>query len=250
VAGGEQSRLRAALEHLLRRRLPWKAEEKAGVLDLLYHICVAAGIDEGRCADIRYSYKEAMAVKPGPGAASRVTAAFKLREAMEKVNEVLGRFELRGRCLVEKGVGVEDPSICEGDLDSGLLVIGSRMQFFVDGRVRGAVARAGGVCSVAVGESSAWAPWVLDELKAGRLGLLNYDEDGAVILVPCGLGDVPRLAGRAAEMRYREIYEEIYSMCKAFGDDRAESEALSKAEKLELDSCLELLGALEGGGGS
>ena len=247
MAGREPSRLRAALEHLLKRRLPWKAGEESDVPNLLYHVCIAAGISEDECADIMVDYKEAMATKPGPDALSRVAAAFKLREVMKGVNEVLGRFELRGRCLVEKGVRVDDPSICEGDLDSGLVIIGSRMQFFVDGRVRGAVARAGGVCAVAVGESDAWKTWVLDGLKAGAPGLLDYDGGGAIILVPCGLGDLPRLAERAAEV---SDYGEVYESCKVESDggwetpEEADAELI--AEQEELEGCLRALKELEG----
>jgi hypothetical protein len=161
---------------------------------------------------------------------------------MEKVDEVLGRFELRGRCLVEKGVRVDDPSICEGDPGRGLLVVGSRMQFFVDRWVRGVGARAGGMCAVAVGESSAWAPWVLGRLETGEPGLLEYNATGAVLLAPCGLGDLPRLAERAAEVG---DYENIYDSCKA-GWGGEEEDVVVKAEQGELEDCLRALRELEG----
>jgi hypothetical protein len=246
VAGRKPSRLRAALEHLLGRSPPWEAGWEAGVPDLLYHVCLAAGIHEDRCADIMREYKEAMAFEPGPDALSRVTAAFKLRTVMEKVNEVLDRFELRGRCLVEKGVGVKDPSVCEGDLDGGLLIVGSGMQFLVDGEVRTAVARMGDLCAVALGRGEV-GYWALDELKAGRAGLLGHDGSYAVISVRgCRVEDMPRLAERAAKVPYREIFKR----CEAFGDEAAEGKALSKAEEREIDECLKLLGELERGGGS
>jgi len=221
------SKLRRALGALLGAEPAGDAEP--GALNLLYAACVASSLGEEECDRIYWR--------------SYWRSGEELREA---AREVLGRFELRGRCLVERGVGVEDPAVCEGGADGGLLIVGSRMQFFVDGEARTTVARAGDLCAVAIdrGELDDWA---LRELKAGRTGLLKHDGVAALISVRgCRVEDMPRLAERAAKMPYREIFES----CVAFGDERAESEALSKAEELELNSCLELLGVLERGGGS
>jgi hypothetical protein len=200
-----------------------------GALNLLYTACISSSLDKEECDRIYWrSYW-------GSG-----------EELREAAREVLGRFELRGRCLVEKGASVEDPSVCEGSVDGGLLIVGSRMQFFVDGKVRKTVARVGDLCAVAVGGGEL-DDWALDELKAGRTGLLKHDGAAAMISVKgCRVEDMPMLAERAAKTPYREIFKG----CEVFGEEEAESEALSKAEELELDSCLGLLGALERGGGS
>jgi hypothetical protein len=227
VGGREPFKLRRALGALLGTEPARGAEP--GALDLLYAACISSGLGEDECDRIYWR--------------SYWRSGEELREA---AGEVLDRFELRGRCLVEKGVGVEDPSVCEGSLDGGLLIVGSRMQFFVDGEMRNAVARVGDLCAVAIG-SGRLGDRALRELKAGRTGLLEHDGATALISVRgCRLGDMPRLAERAAEMPYREIFKS----CEPFGDEEAEGEALSKAERLELERCLELLGMLEMGGGS
>jgi len=240
VAGLGPPRLRRVLGDLLGGKPPWDAEP--GALDLFRAVCVASSVGEDECDRIYEKCREAMVELTLAGEASRD----RYKPVAEAAREVLDRFELRGRCLVERGVEVEDPSVCEGDPGEGLVIVGSRMQFFVNRQARGAVARVGGMCAVAIdrGELDDWA---LRELKAGRTGLLKHDSVAALISVRgCRVEDMPRLAERAAEMPYREIFES----CGAFGDERAESEALSKAEELELNSCLELLGVLERGGGS
>jgi hypothetical protein len=191
-------------------------------LNLLYTVCISSSLSKEECDRVYWhSYWRSG------------------EELKETAMEVLGRFELRGRCLVERGVSVEDPSVCEGSLDGGLLVVGSRMQFFVDGKVRNTVARVGDLCAVAVG--GGLYDWALDELKAGRTGLLDYDGSVAQISVKgCRVEDMPRLAERAAKTPYREIYK----ICAEIGDEKAKREA----EEMELEDCLKLLRELEGGG--
>ena len=232
--------MRRVLGDLLGGKPPWDAEP--GALDLFRAACVASSVGEEECDRIYEKCREAMVELT----LAEEVSKDRYKPVAEAAREVLGRFELRGRCLVERGVGVEDPAVCEGGADGGLLIVGSRMQFFVDGEARTTVARAGDLCAVAIdrGELDDWA---LRELKAGRTGLLKHDGVAALISVRgCRVEDMPRLAERAAKMPYREIFES----CVAFGDEGAESEALSKAEELELNSCLELLGVLERGGGS
>jgi hypothetical protein len=149
-------------------------------------------------------------------------------------------------------VEVEDPSVCEGDPGEGLVIVGSRMQFFVNRQARGAVARVGGVCAVAVGASSAWGHWALDELRSGRLGLLEHDEAGAVLSVgPCRLGDMPRLAEEAADLPYSEVYDRCrieWEPGESEWEPEEVEEARSMAEDEELEEALKLLRELEGGG--
>lgn len=238
---GRPSKLQRALEDLLGRRAPWEAEDEAR--ELLYGICLASGVEEGTCDKIDYSYRWAIA-----DYYAGVTGADR-EKALKGIEEVMGRFELKGRCLVEKGVSVEDPSVCEGDPGEGLVVVGSRMQLFVNRLARGAVVRAGGSCAAAVGAMNAWSLRALRKLRAGRRGLLDHDEYGAVFAVGrCSLGDLPRLAEEALDLHYRGVYED----CKiVWGDSEMsweETEAALIAEDEELEDCLKLLRELEGGG--
>jgi len=235
--------LRKVLEDLLDGKPLWDAEP--GTLDLFHAVCTASSVSEEECDRIYDKSREAM---------MELTFAGKLLEdrykpVAEAVRNVISRFELKGRCLVEKGVEVEDPSVCEGSLDDGLVIVGSRMQFFVNRQARGAVARVGGMCAVAVGASSAWGHWALDKLRSGRLGLLEYDEVGAVLSVgTCGLGDLPRLAEEAADLTYSEVYDGCRIEWGREGEETEEElEAEEEAEWGELEECLKILKRFEGG---
>jgi hypothetical protein len=236
-------RLRKVLEDLLDGKPPWDAEP--GTLDLFHAACTASSVSEEECDRIYDKSREAM---------MELTFAGKLLEdrykpVAEAVRKVISRFELKGRCLVEKGVSVEDPSVCEGSIDDGLVIVGSRMQFFVNRQARGAVARVGDACAVAVGASSAWGHWALDKLRSGRLGLLEYDEVGAVLSVgTCGLGDLPRLAEEAAILTYSEVYDGCRIEWGREGEETEEElEAEEEAEWGELEECLKILKRFEGG---
>ena len=246
MAGLGPPRLRKVLGDLLGGKPPWDAEP--GALDLFRAACVASSLGEEECDRIYEKCREAMVELTLVEEASKD----RYKPVAEAAREVLGRFELRGRCLVERGAEVEDPSVCEGDPGEGLVIVGSRMQFFVNRQARGAVARVGGVCAVAVGASSAWGHWALDELRSGRLGLLEHDEAGAVLSVgPCRLGDMPRLAEEAADLPYSEVYDRCrieWEPGESEWEPEEVEEARSMAEDEELEEALKLLRELEGGG--
>ena len=241
----ERSRLRKALEDLLAKKAPWETEDETR--KLLYGICLASSISESRCDEINSSYRKAVNdyYFASPTEVDR--------EAVAKgIEEVLSRYELKGRCLVEKGVEVEVPSVCEGSLDDGLVIVGSRMQFFVNRSARGAVARLGGACAVAVGDEDAWSYSALEELRAGRRGLLYYEDYGAVFAVgQCNLSDLPKLAEEAWRARYHSIYNGCsirWEPGESEWEPEEVEEAKSIAEDEELERDLKLLRELEGGG--
>jgi hypothetical protein len=216
--GGKPSRLRSALEALLGRGNPW---EERDADDLIYGICLASGIGEERCEEVYATVHDAMLEYAlGGEPESRDKALRGIREVME-------RFELRGSCLVERGVEVGDPSLCEGSVDGGLVVMGSRMQLSVDGSLRSAAVRVNGVCAVGVGGGFPWMPWVLKRLRSGARGLIGYDEAGAVFAVgQCGIGDLPRLVGEASGLKYEDVY---YDCRVATGEEEdAEFEAMDE----------------------
>jgi len=240
----ERSGLRKALEDLLAKKAPWETED--ATRKLLYGICLASGIGESRCDEINSRYRSAITdYYDDPTKVDR--------EAVAKgIEEVLSRFEFKGRCLVEKGVEVEVPSVCEGSIDDGLVIVGSRMQFFVNRSARGVVARLGGACAVAVGDEEAWSYSALEELRVGRRGLLYYENYGAVFAAGrCSLSDLPKLAEEAQRARYRNIYNGCSIMWEPWESEwepEEVEEAKSIVEDEELERDLKLLRELEGGG--
>jgi hypothetical protein len=163
-----------------------------------------------------------------------------LLDIANRIELIMSGFELKGRCLIKKGVSVEDPSVCEGSVDDGLVVVGRGMQFFVNRDFRSAVYRVDGACTVAVG-----AVPNLYEIetvsKAKKPGVAAcYKSTAYVAVGPCSFSDLPKLAEKAADLaegRYSEIYERCHQRWK---DARSE-EVVSLVEELTHKRHLELL---------
>ena len=235
MAGPEQVGLRSALEYLLQPPSEGDRERVRAAGILFISVCSSAAPsehDRKRCVDLAYDLLSHWN--------NHVSAALRIEWFMR-------HFELRGRCLVEKGVGVDDPSVCEGDPDSGLLVVGSRMQAFIGRGLRSAVYRVGGACTVVIGG----VPTDLYEIEAAaggrRPGLTRYHERGAYVAVgPCSLGDLPRLAERAAALAEGE-YSKIYKRCHQRWRSASSEELASLVRELTHRRHLDLLEELERG---
>jgi hypothetical protein len=158
----------------------------------------------------------------------------------------MGMLELRGRCLVKKGVEVEDPSVCEGSVDGGLVVVGSRMQVFIDRELRSAVYRVGGMCAVTIGK----VPDSIEEIEAvsgKKPGIVWSHEKTAYVAVgPCSFSDLPELAERAAALAEGK-YSEIYERCRQRWKSASSEEVVSLVRELTRKRHLDLLEELEEG---
>ncbi|WP_288007631.1 hypothetical protein [Thermofilum sp.] len=191
-------KLHDMLDVIFGKKRPWDEYRSE---ELVYGVCLASSIDEERCKEIYDDVHDTMfgnVVEVDP----------KIREnAVRGVKEVMERFEVRGSCLVEKGVKIEDPSVCEGDINERLTVIGSRMQFSVDSSFHNMAIRFNGTCIVGKGEEMPLKPWNLRKLHSSRLGLIEYDEASAVFSVGrCNINDLPNLVKEAEELDYGDVY--------------------------------------------
>jgi hypothetical protein len=170
-----------------------------------------------------------------------------LSSVADRIEMFMSGFELRGRCLVKKGVSVEDPSVCEGSVDGGLLIVGSRMQVFINRDLGSAVYRVDGACTVTVGEVSDMAG-IEAVSKARKPGIIDcYKGIARVAVGPCSFSDLPKLAEKAADLaegKYAEIYERCYQRWKhASGGELA-----SLVEELAFKRHIDLLEELGEGG--
>jgi hypothetical protein len=193
-------KLHNMLEVFMGKKKPWEERETD---ELVYGVCLASSIDEERCKEIYSAIKDAKYVHV-------FEISPEMREnAVRAVNEVMERFEIKGSCLVERGVNVEDPSVCGGDIDERMTVIGSRMQFSVDSSLHNMVIRFNGACIVSTGEETPLKPYNIRRLRSGKRGLLGYDEVNAIFSVgQCGLSDLPRLLEETKKLNYGDVYYE------------------------------------------
>jgi 3-deoxy-D-arabino-heptulosonate 7-phosphate (DAHP) synthase len=170
-----------------------------------------------------------------------------LLDIANRIELLMRGFELKGRCLIKKGVSVEDPSVCEGSLDDGLVIVGSRMQVFIDRELRSAVYRVGGACTVTIGDVLDFINVGAEVLSRRKPGIvLSHEKTACVAVGPCSFSDLPKLAEKAAalaEGRYSEIYERCHQRWK---DARSE-EVVSLVEELTHKRHLDLLEELEEG---
>jgi len=228
VAGSELVSLRSALERM-RRLGSLVGEVPAGVIAaLLSNICVSVAqsdLERRVCVDLVGDF-----MKNWSG----------LRSAADRVETFMGRFELRGRCLVEKGVEVEDPSVCAGSVDDGLVIVGRGMQVVLNRDLRSAVYRVDGSCAVAIGEiPSLYGIETMS--KARKPGVIACYEGLAHVAVGrCSFSDLPKLAEKAAALaggRYSEIYKRCYQKWR----DASGEEVVSLVEELTHKRHLDLL---------
>ena len=169
-----------------------------------------------------------------------------LRSTADRIKMFMGMFELKGRCLVKKGVEVEDPSVCEGSVDDGLVIVGSRMQVLINRDLSSAVYRVDGSCAVAVGEvPNLYGIETIS--KARKPGVVAcYKGLAHVAVGPCSFSDLPKLAEKAAalaEGKYSEIYERCYQRWR----DASGEEVVSLVRELTYKRHLDLLEELEEG---
>lgn len=157
-----------------------------------------------------------------------------------EVGEVLDRFELRGSCLVERGVEV-DPRACRGG--GGLLVVGRRGAALL---LRGSAAGLAleGECAVAVGQADALDAAFqrsLRGLKPVEEGLLEAWQGGAVVGIgACGPERLAELAVRLE--RAGDRYPKLYRECTSEAERRVD---LDRVLEEEVEEC----GRLLAGGG-
>ena len=156
-----------------------------------------------------------------------------------EVGEVLGRFELRGSCLVERGVEV-DPRACRG---GGLLVVGRMGAALLLGGSAAGLAL-GGECAVAVGRADALDAAFqrsLRGLKPVEEGLLEAWRGGAVVGIgACKPERLAELAGRLERAGGR--YPKLYGECTSEAERRVD---LDRVLEEEVGDCRRLL---SGGG--
>lgn len=231
MAGSERVSLRSALEHL--HRLGSLAGEvpAPAIATLFSNICasVAQGkLEEQVCVDLAGDF-----MKNWSG----------LWGIADRLKRFMDMFELKGRCLVKKGVEVEDPSVCEDSVDGGLLVVGSRMQVFIDRELRSAVYRVGGACTVAIGEVPDITA-IEAMLKTRKPGIIScYKGHARIAVGPCSFSDLPKLAEKAAALadgRYSEIYERCHQRWKSASNEEVVSLARELTHKRHLDLLEEL----------
>jgi hypothetical protein len=198
--GNKSIKLHDLLEVVFGKRGPWDEHRSD---ELVYGICLASSIDEKRCKEIYEDVHETMF-------GHVVEVDQKTREnAVRGIKEVMDRFEVKGSCLVERGVEIEDPSVCEGDIDERLTVIGSKMQFSVDSSFHNMAIRFNGACVVSKGDESPLKPWNLKKLQSSRRGLIEYDEVSAVFSVGrCSISDLPNLVREVEELDYGDVFHE------------------------------------------
>jgi hypothetical protein len=234
VAGSERVSLRSAFEYLRRLRPP--AEDAAlmrAAVSLFSNICasVAGGEYERRvCLDL---VDELVKHRSG---LSDVASRFEL---------LVSGFELKGRCLVKRGVSVEDPSVCEGSLDDGLVIVGSMMQVFIDRELRSAVYRVGGACTVTIGEVPDFTE--IEPVPRKKPGIVwSIKKTACVAVGPCGFSDLPKLAEKAANLAEGK-YSEIYERCHQRWKGASSEEVVSLVRELTHKRHLDLLEELEEG---
>ncbi|MCI4408742.1 MAG: hypothetical protein JHC26_06595 [Thermofilum sp.] len=218
-------KLHNLLEVALGKKSPWD-ERKSD--EFIYGVCLASSIDEKRCDEIYENVHNTMY-----GYLFDVDQ--KTREnAVRGVKEVMDRFEVKGSCLVERGVKIEDPSVCEGDINERLTVIGSRMQFSVDSSFHNIAIRSNGSCAVSISEDSPFRSLNIRELRAGKPRLIGYDEVGASFMVgQCGLSDLPNLVKDAEKLNYGDVYYDC--RINTDWDDEYKSPEVEDAEYEAID---------------
>jgi len=196
--GNKSMVLHDLLEVALGKRGPW---DELRSDEFVYGICLASSIDEKRCSEIYEDIK-------GTVYSHVFNVDQKTREnAVRGVREVMERFEVKGSCLVERGVKVEDPSVCEGDINERLTVIGSRMQFTVDSSFHNVAIRSNGSCIISIGNDRPFGSLEIRRLRAGKPGLIGYDEVSASFMVgQCSPSDLPNLVKEAEELDYSDVY--------------------------------------------
>jgi hypothetical protein len=203
------------------RRLEVRHGELGQALKLLEAACLASTGDPQRCRLLAGLLRD--------------HALFGGRLDAREVREVLDRFELRGSCLVEKGVEV-DPRACRG---SGLLVVGRRGAALL---LRGSAAglALGGECAVAVGQADALDAAFQRSLRGLRPveeGLLEAWQGGAVVGVgACGPELLAELAGRLE--RAGDRYPKLYRECTSEAEGRVD---LGRVLEEEVGDCRRLL---------
>ena len=218
-------KLHNMLEVFMGKKKPWDERETD---ELVYGVCLASSIDEERCEEIYGAIKDAEYVHV-------FEISPETREnAVRAVNEVMERFEIKGSCLVERGVNVEDPSLCEGDINERMTVIGSRMQFSVDSSLHNMVIRLNGTCTVSTGEETPLKPYNIRRMRSGKRGLLGYDEVGAIFTVgQCSLSDLPHLLEETRKLDYDDVYYDC--RINTNWDDEYKSPELEDAEYEAID---------------
>jgi len=170
-----------------------------------------------------------------------------LSDVANRIELFMSGFELKGRCLVKRGVSVEDPSVCDGSLDDGLVIVGSRMQVFIDRELRSAVYRVGGACTVTIGD-------VLDFINIGteaasrrKPGIVwSHEKTACVAVGPCSFSDLPKLAEKAAALAEGK-YSEIRERCRQRWKSASSEEVVSLVRELTHKRHLDLLEELEEG---
>jgi hypothetical protein len=231
VAGSERVSLRSALEYLRRLRSP--AEDAA-----LMH--AAGTLFSNICASVAGSEYERRACLDLAGELAEHWSG--LSSVAKRIELLMSGFELKGRCLVKRGVSVEDPSVCEGSVDGGLLIVGSRMQVFIDRELRSAVYRVGGVCTVTIGEVPDFIG--IEAVSRKKPGIVwSLERTACVAVGPCSFSDLPKLAEKAtalAEGRYSEIYERCHQRWKGASGEEVASLVRELTHKRHLDLLEEL----------
>jgi hypothetical protein len=233
VAGSERVSLRSAFEYL--RRL-YPSDEDAALVraaSLLFsNTCasVAEGEHERRfCLDLTSELLEHWR---------------ELSSVAGRIELLMSGFELKGRCLVKRGVSVEDPSVCEGSLDDGLVIVGSRMQVFIDRELRSAVYRVGGACTVTIGDVLDFIDVGAEVLSRRKPGIVwSHKKTACVAVGPCSFSDLPKLAEKAAalaEGRYSEIHERCHQRWKSASSEEVASLVRELTHKRHLDLLEEL----------
>jgi len=197
---GSSMKLHNMLEVFIGKKKPW---DESDTDELVYGVCLASSIDEERCEEIYSAIQDANYVHV-------FEISPEIRDnAVRAVNEVMERFEMKGSCLVERGVNVEDPSVCEDDINERMTVIGSRMQFSVDSSLHNMVIRLNGTCIVSTGEETPLKPYNIRKMRSGKRGLIGYDEVGAIFSVgQCNISDLPRLLEETRKLDYGDVYYE------------------------------------------
>jgi len=235
VAGSERVRLRRALEYLRRPR-SLADEVPASTASILFlNVCASVAESEYEkrfCLDLVGDFMKHLGG---------------LLDVADRIELLMRGFELKGRCLIKKGVSVEDPSVCEGSLDDGLVIVGSRMQVFIDRELRSAVYRVGGACTVTIGD-------VLDFINVGAEALtrrepgivLSHVKTAYVAVGPCSFSDLPKLAEKATALAEGK-YSEIRERCRQRWKSASGEEVMSLVRELTHKRHLDLLEELEKG---
>jgi hypothetical protein len=236
VAGSERVDLRRALECLRNQLSLMDNRLASAVAVLLSNICASVAGDEH---ERKYCKKLINDFFDHWGA---------LWSTASRVETLMGRFELRGRCLVERGVGVEDPAVCEGGVDGGLLIIGRGMQALIGRDFSYAVHRVDGVCTMTIGDVPD-IEGISATLERGRGLIWSTRRAARVAVGPCSISDLPRLAEAAAELA-KGKYSEIYERCSQRWRGASEEERRSCVLELVHRRHVDLLKELGGGEGA